>query len=380
MTREFDVLVVGGGIAGASAAIAAARRGRRVALLRAAPGATSLVAGGWRGPLPVGLGEALEATELALRPSPAPLPHPTGALVRADLAPSAQLQAAPVEGAIVCGIAGLAGFHARTLAALWGDAAGVTLASATLRPDSPAPPAGWSPAALAAALDRDPGLLARALTDAVREHGARRAILPAVLGLERGEAVRSALADAAGVPVGEALGVPPSVPGWRLERAVSVALAAGGVEVVAGRAVGRETDGRRIRAVLARPAGGPDGARVRLAAEAVVLATGKYLAGGIRAKGAFEEPVLGCYVRVEARGLVHEVPDTLALTRRDRRAEHPLLLAGVWTDPDGRPLDRRGEVHYENVRVAGTVRAGVSADALGLGDAAAEGWAAGEAV
>ena len=376
MTPSFDVLVIGGGAAGVAAALAGTVRGRSVALVRAAPGATALTAGGWRGPMPAALRRALEAAGLPHEPPAGPLPHPHGDLRRYDLAAPAQAAAVVEEGALVCGILGLPGFRAPALARLWGDAARVTLAAATLDAGPLRPPAGWSPVALAAALEREPGPLADALARAVRETGATRAILPPVLGLERGGEVRAALAAAAGVPVGEMLGIPPSVPGWRLDRALLAVAEAHGVEVLAGRAGAPEVEGGRVTAVQVRA---DDGAELRVAARAIVLAAGKFAGGGIVADGRLREPALGCPVWVEHLGAVFEAPDPLALTRPERDAAQPLLGAGVRDDGSGRPVDRRGDVVYHNVRVAGSIRAGIETARLGLGDAAADGWAMGEA-
>jgi anaerobic glycerol-3-phosphate dehydrogenase len=374
VTRSFDVLVIGGGAAGVAAALAAAARGRRVALVRAGPGATALTAGGWRGPMPVGLGRALEAAGLAHGPAAGPLPHPHGDLRPYDLAAPAQAAAVVEDGALVCGILGLPGFTAPALARLWGDAARVRLAAATLDAGPLTPPAGWSPVALAAALEREPGPLADALRRAVRETGATRAILPPVLGLERGEQARAAVAAAAGVPVGEMLGIPPSVPGWRLDRALLAAAETYGVEVIAGRAGDPEVEGGRVAAVRVRA----DGAELRVAARAIVLAAGKFAGGGIVADERLREPALGCPVWVEHLGAVLDTPEPLALTRPDREAAQPLLGAGVRDDGGGRPVDRRGDVVYSNVRVAGSIRAGMETARLGLGKAAADGWAMGE--
>lgn len=403
VTQDFDVLVVGGGIAGCAAALAAAAAGRRVGIVRAAPGVTTLAAGGWAGPLPERLGAALARAGLPFGPAPSPLPHPAGRLDAYDFAAASHLAGAPLDGALVCGIAGLAGFPASALARAWG-AGGVDPAGASVLDAGSLPPGGWSPAALASYLEREPERLAEALAAAVRRTGATRVVLPSVLGVDRVAEVRAALEDAAGVPVGEALGTPPSLPGWRLDRALSLALDEAGVTVVAGRVVDRVVDGANVRAVAVRPAGvgasgpsglaGRDGRRngtvgdlraapspdgmLRISARSFVLATGKYLAGGIRADERFEEPAFGCPVRADYLGATFEAPDSLALTLPDRNAEQPLLRVGVRTDDAARPVDRRGAVVYENVRVAGTVRADTDAAAPGLGHSAADGWRAGE--
>ena len=326
--------------------------------------------------MPPALGSALEAAGLPHEPPSSPLPHPHGDLRRYDLAAPAQAAAVIEDGALVCGILGLPGFTAPALARLWGDAAGVRLAAATLDAGPRTPPAGWSPVALAAALDREPGPLADALARAVRDAGATRAILPPVLGLERGEDVRAALAAAAGVPVGEMLGVPPSVPGWRLDRALLAAAEAHGVEVLAGRAGDPVAENGRVAAVSVRA---DDGAEQRLTARAVVLASGKFVGGGIVADPRLREPALGCPVWVEHLGSTFDAPEPLALTRPEREAPQPLLGAGVRDDGSGRPVNQRGNVVYANVRVAGSIRAGIATARLGLGEAAADGWAMAEA-
>jgi len=388
MRAGVDVVVIGGGVAGVAAALAAASRGRQVVLVRAGPGASAVTTGAWRGPLPDALCAALAAAGLPHAAVPGPLPHPAGALHPADFAAAAQADARLQEGALVCGIAGLPGFHAPALAALWGEAAGVRLQAVELAPVGGLPPGGWSPASLAAALDRDPALLAVPLARAVRAAGAPCAILPAVLGLERSAEVRAALAAAAGVPVGEALGTPPSIPGWRLDAALRAIPRRAGVDVVAGRVVRCEVADRRVLSVVVRPAGatqaqtgadadGTPGGERELAADAFVLATGKYLAGGLEAAPRFREPALGCPAGAVRGGRWFAVAEPLALTRPERGEAQPLLAAGVATDAEGRPVDAALDVVYGNVRVAGSIRAGVETAALGLGHAAEEGWRAG---
>lgn len=369
--QTFDVLVIGGGIAGTAAALAASGRGRRTALVTASPGVTAMAAGGWRGPLPETLADRLARAGLPHQPVDLPLPHPTGSLERFDHAPASHAAAPPRAGALVCGITGLPGFRASALARLWGDAAGRELTAARVEAGPDTPPAGWSPAGLAARLEREPGPLAEAVARAVHTHDAAAVIMPAVLGLERHAAVRAALESAAGVPVGEALGVPPaSVPGWRLDRALRRLLDDADVEVLDGRVTDRRAADGALRSVETE-----DGRT--LATDAFVLATGKYAARGIVAGERFRETALDCPVWIEdAEGTIERnEPDRL--TRDDATLAQPLLRAGVHTDDAGRPVDPWGGVVYDNVFAAGTVVAGREAAAPGLGDAAADGDAAG---
>lgn len=381
MRQSFDVVAIGGGIAGVAAALAAARAGARVALVRATPGATAMTSGACDGALPSPLADALAAAGLPYRACDAPLLHPSGDARRCAYAAASHIRATAADDTLVCGIAGLGGFHAPALARLWADGNGGSLRSATLSIDG-TPASGWSPVALAAALERDAAPLGAALARAVRDAGGTvRAILPAVLGFDDGARVIALLRDAAGVDVAEALGVPPSMPGWRLDRALGRVLAQAGIELMNGRAR-RGDDGPASRVVgvlrVRRTGSDGDGEPVELAARRFVLATGKFAGGGIRADDRFREPVLGCPVWIEHVGRRFDAPHPLALTVADRASAQPLLAAGVHADDEGRPIDAFGDVVYEDVIVTGSVRAGVTTGDLGLGGAAQDGWRAGE--
>lgn len=358
-------------MAGFAAALAAASGGARVTLVHAAPGATALTAGAWCGPLRLELRSALAHAGSSFLPTFGALPHPAGTLLSCDHAaaahvpaahvPAAHVSSAPLEEALVCGIAGLPGFHAPALARLW-TGTGASPRHATLTLDG-TPAGGWSQVSLAAALERDPSTLCRALERVTG--AASRIVLPAVLGMADGDAVRSRLTAAAGVPVTEALGVAPSLPGWRLHRSIARALEAAGVDVHRGRAALARSTHDRLEAIRVT---GDDGT-ITIEARACVLATGKYSGGGIVAGQRFTESVLGLTVAVERFGRVFEDVEPIALTDPDANDAQPLLLVGV--DP--------AEVPFTNVHVAGTVRAGIDAAAWRIGDVAEDGWRAGAA-
>jgi anaerobic glycerol-3-phosphate dehydrogenase len=376
--QRVDVLVIGGGAAGVGAALAAVAAGARTLLVRAGPGASALCAGGWTSAPPAPVAAALAAAGLPLVECGTVLPHPDGRLLECAFAPAAHAPAAlpPARPPVlVCGVAGLPGFHAPALAALWGAAAGLpqdACVAVTLRlPDTP--PAGWSPVSLAAVLEREPELLAGPLAAAVRDHGATQVIVPAVLGIDGHEATYGAVRAAAGVALGEALAAAPSVPGWRLDRALLRALESAGVPVLAGRVSGHEAAGGLLRevAIMAQ-------ARTVVQPAAVVLATGKFAGGGIAAARRFAESALDLPVAVERLGRTFTDPsESLALTDPVRTEPQPVLAAGLLTDGDGHPVTLSGDVVFRNVFVAGSLRAGVETAALGLGAAAADGWQAG---
>jgi anaerobic glycerol-3-phosphate dehydrogenase len=377
--ESFDVAVIGGGAAGTAAALAASAAGARVVLVSRGPGATALAAGGWHDAPPDPFRAALAAAGLPLIACDGLLPHPDGAVRRSAVAPASHAAAAlapEAPAALVCGIAGLAGFHAPALTALWSDAAGLprgSLTPVTLELDG-TPAAGWPTASLAALVAREPQRLAAPLRHALERHPAARVLLPAVLGLLDHAETRAALEHAVGVTVAEALAVAPSVPGWRLTHALGRALETAAVRTLRGTISAHRLDENEIRLAI-----GDNGAVDGLAARAVVLAAGKYLGGGITAGEEFEEPALGCDVAFQRFARTIDDPAAaLILTDPERTEPQPVLAAGVRVDNRSRPLGAAGTVFSSAIFVAGSARAGVATATLGLGGAASDGWAAGE--
>lgn len=361
MATEYDVAVVGSGVAGTAAALAAAQKGARVCVLTGPPAATALFSGAWRGECPTPLRAALDRTGYPLRAAATHLPHPTGVRVAADFA-TATHAFVRIPDALVVGIAGLPGFNAHVLAAQWHARAATVLQL----DDTPA--AGWSPLSLAAHIERN----LHAFADRLKLHsrGVSQVILPAILGLRYDDTLRSALEAAAGCSIAEALGVPPSVPGLRLDRALRSTLAHANITVIEQRALAAQHANGRV-ASLTLLAGDVVHART------FVLASGKFVGGGITSDGAFREPIFDCPVWVDHLGEIFEEADALNLTDAVRTEEQPLLKAGVHANAGHRPVDRGGDVVYANVLVAGSIRAGWSADTHGAGDAAQDGWNAG---
>ena len=355
----FDVLVIGGGVAGFSAALAAQQRGARTALVRAAPGASALVSGAWSGPLPSEIQTALAQAGYALVATSSPLAHERGRTISADFAAAAHASATPTAQTTICGIAGLPHFNAPILAQLWSEAP-----LPSLQVELPGTPAGgWSAASVAAHIERDPAMLVQTL-----KGKSGHFIFPAVLGVELGQNVLRAL-DEAGIKAAEALAATPSLPGWRLQQASDRALRSAGVTLLTGRGVVGHTVNGRVHDV-----------RIDsdvVSAKSFVLATGKYIAGGVEAETVFRENVFDLPVWVEHLGNVFLSPDPLPLTDPVRTEDQPLLVVGVHTNDGAQPVDRTERVIYDNVFVAGTIRAGWSATQTGLGTCAQDGWNAG---
>ena len=198
-----------------------------------------------------------------------------------------------------------------------------------------------------------------------------------MLGLEDVHAVRSAIADITGVPAFEALGAPPSIPGWRLDRALLHAVRTAGVTVVTGQAA---IAGARSGAITALSVRTAQAARTVHAAR-YILATGKFIGGGIRTdQKRLVESALDLPVWLEHLGQTFTAAESLTLTSRVRTYDQPLMKTGVHTDAWGRPVDARARVVFSNVTAAGCVIAGTDAVTLGLGAAALQGIAAATAL
>jgi glycerol-3-phosphate dehydrogenase subunit B len=224
-----------------------------------------------------------------------------------------------------------------------------------------------SPFELAEALDAEGS--ERALADHLRldlPAGVQAVLLPPVLGWRR-PGLSARLSDALGIPCAEVLSAAPSVPGVRLQDALDRALNDGGV-----RRLDAEVRGGEGGSVWLEPGGATR-------AGAVVLATGKYIGGGIARAPGFREPVFDLPVFVRGRRLTSEwLPSLLGDVPE---ARHDAFLAGIRVDAELRPLGPGGAPARERLFAAGSVIAGYdpAVDKSGLGVAIFTGYLAGEA-
>lgn len=419
---EGDVLVVGGGMAGAMAALAARAAGARAILVRRSPGATALSSGAvsvapdlgalpgepfawrrapvdaarrvavaWRDHpyavagverLPEALAFAAAELSAVLTPPIARrrfLATPYGSAVGAGLCQHATAAGdlLDVRGTLaVVGFRGHAAFDAPLVAAglaRYAPRGGPEVCAVELEVPALAPGAA-RPHEIALALDGPGG--AERLGEAIRAAlpaGAGAALVPPVLGLDPEARAFARAAAAAGVPVAETLSDAPSVPGLRLQRALDARLAAAGVEVLAGELAAEPAPGAGVAV---------GGRTVRCGAW--VLATGRFVGGGIVRRGVLAEPALRLPVQA-AQGreagvhLAHR--PAASLTVRDRREPQPLLSAGLRVDRALRPLAEGGAPVHPRLFAAGAVIGGheQATDGTGLGVAILTGFLAGRA-
>jgi glycerol-3-phosphate dehydrogenase subunit B len=411
---EQDVLVIGGGLAGATAAISAARTGADVRLvsykqptLRNASGLIDVL--GYtpdgEGPLAdpftalddlheghpyervgeeaieAGLGlfdgsfgssyEGNHTAKNALVPTQGGRVKPTArypASVAAGLA-------SDERDALLVGFERLVGFDAPLSAARL-NAAGVPFRARGATVEFPElSSADPKVTRFAGLLDRDAedGGARRVLAERVATHldGEERVGFPAVLGDDHPETVREDLEARLGAAVFEVPMGPPSLPGLRLEDRLYDALDAEGVRIETGNpVVGYESgsEGDRIESATVERTG----ATVPYAAEEFVLATGGLVGKGLDSdRSGVEEPVFDCHVA--------HPPDRYDWFDDDAFGEHRFARFGVDPDRELRPRDEHGKIEFDNLRAAGAVLGNYdfAAEKSGSGVSLATGYHAG---
>ena len=427
-----DVVVVGAGLAGLSAAIALAEAGATVQVVAAGHAATHWASGGLDVAAPPGsptaragvlqlaavgthpyalVGAAVEEGLAWLRATleregllyvgdlDAPLravPSAIGGTRRAAILPAGQAAAlAPWtagEALVVCGPAGFKDFWPDAIAAslrrsaVWGGATPPqTVRAVTVELPGLAGLRNLDALELARRFD-EPGWRGRALDAIARAldadgsgrglgAAAGRVALPAVLGLDSHLAVLDEARARLPLEPFEVPLVPPSIPGMRLYRALRDALRRHGGRIQVGEPVLRvELQGGRVSAVVNAAAV----RELRIRTDALVLATGGIAGGGLvaTADGRLEEPLLGLPLEAPA------VTEWLAADPFDP-AGHPLEAAGIRVDRELRPVvSPGGPPILDNVRIVGSLLAGQRylRERCGDGVALSSGWLAARSI
>ncbi|MCG1003790.1 MULTISPECIES: glycerol-3-phosphate dehydrogenase subunit GlpB [Halobacterium] len=211
-----------------------------------------------------------------------------------------------------------------------------------------------------------------ALAERVRAEldGEERVGFPAILGDDDAAGVREALADALGAAVFEVPMGPPSLPGLRLEDALFDALDSAGASIETGNPVVDYDGGDRIERVSVEK----NGARIPYAADQYVLATGGLVGKGVESdRDAVYEPIFDCHVA--------HAGDRYDWFEDDAFGDHAFPQFGVATDDSLRPEEADGSTEFPNLRAAGSVLGGYdfAAEKSGGGVSLATGYAAGRA-
>jgi len=190
-------------------------------------------------------------------------------------------------------------------------------------------------------------------------------VFPAVLGRGPDHSVWNKLRRSLGVQVIEVPGLPPSVPGQRLYKAMMSYLRRLGAEVrFNSQVIGFTSENNRITSVTVRDS---SDLAYSIRTGSVVLASGSFMGGGLVAKKeSVIEPIFDLPVVIPGR----TEGDSHFLSLDGQR----FLWAGVETDENLRPLS-----DIENLYAAGSILAhtNYAAEKNGLGVAIATGYKAG---
>ena len=368
MTR---VLVIGGGIAGYCAALAARRNRAEVTVVARAPGATALYAGGM---------EIVDDLEAVLA-SPN---HPMARLGLDAVGMATELDSAVSTLQLALGKEGLhfeGGWRSRGLYSdIHGLARPANVVPASVARGELGGLSGKRVAVIGVPQvgDYDAGATALALKEL---HGIEAfaeeisiADLPQAAALTDlyGRRAPSPRARGAAIayPPGftnlpddgfELLASPPSPHGWRLQQAIALG-------TVTAEITSFETSRGKITA--ARSAN-----RV-FHADEFVLSTGRHIGGGLRASRVTTEPLLGL-------GVFHSGRPAASLGTRLRHLEYldsaEEMRIGLMTDRRLHPLSEDGSVPYSNLYAAGAVLGGYDyAGPYGFGVPILTGWLAGQ--
>jgi glycerol-3-phosphate dehydrogenase subunit B len=178
------------------------------------------------------------------------------------------------------------------------------------------------------------------------------------------------LRDAIGCPVHEVAGLPPSLPGQRLAKALLNYLRSRGVEVIMGCTIKDPmVSGGRCRWVASAGGGGRT---MQIWAEVFVLATGSFLGGGLEASPeTVREAVFNLPVKIP--------PGEWAARDFLSMDGHAFIRTGIEVNNNLQPVGRGGQVLVENILVAGANLSGCNypIEKCGNGVALATGYKAG---
>ena len=214
-----------------------------------------------------------------------------------------------------------------------------------------------------------------ALAEVTKDHlrDEERVGFPALLGQHAPDEVRADLEAELDAAVFEVPMGPPSIPGMRLEGALRRACREAGVRFTTGNpVVGFDPAETGDSGRIGAVRVERNGAVLPFHADQFVLATGGLVGKGVASdRDGVREPIFDCHVPHPA--------DRYDWFEDDAFGDHPFARFGVETDGQLRPLDADGDPEFPNLRAAGAVLGGYdfAAEKSGAGVSLATGLAAG---
>lgn len=178
---------------------------------------------------------------------------------------------------------------------------------------------------------------------------------------------------AEGTLLQEMLGTPGFMPGKRLQKAISLVLSMAGVNVFNGNACEFRKNGDKIISCTVH-----GNKQKEVSAGRWVLATGKFIGGGVKKNKSLVETSLRLPVFCDDKTMGEVF--TPKLLNPHVLGEHAIFSAGVLTDMKLKPLNADGEIAYKDVYACGSILGGYNyhTDNCGVGVCIATGYKVGE--
>ncbi|MFZ2095318.1 MAG: anaerobic glycerol-3-phosphate dehydrogenase subunit GlpA, partial [Anaerolineales bacterium] len=173
---------------------------------------------------------------------------------------------------------------------------------------------------------------------------------PAVLGLDHSKEAREHLESELGLPVFEIPGLPPSIPGIRLQNLLVSAIERNHGVILNGMEVSNFSfEGKTIKAIWSEAAS----RKTAHQAKTYILSTGGILGGGVcvNHNGYAQEAIFGLPVNIPEHSSQWFQKEFLS----DK--SHPIFTTNVPINNSFQPIDMQGEVIYQNLYTVGGVSA-----------------------
>ena len=194
-------------------------------------------------------------------------------------------------------------------------------------------------------------------------------LVPPICGMKHSQQIWNKLCDALNIKLIEMVSIPPGVAGLRLREIFKKALNAAGVYTVENTEVVRaEVEQGACKALFTMTSAGEN----RWEADEFIIASGGLLGGGIgTAPGKAWETIFGLSLDMPANTEEWSSPDIFGSSL--------FASMGVKANNELKPIDNEGNVLLSNVRFAGRILGGYdfAAEKSGHGVALATGWHAG---
>ncbi len=197
---------------------------------------------------------------------------------------------------------------------------------------------------------------------------------PPILGLRKTAKAVKALEASTDRKVFELLPLLPSVPGYRLQLALNSLLGKKGINVIEGEVVKAGIKNSVVESIYVKKRNGSS----ELKAKSFILTTGRWAGGKAIKKNGIYEPLFDLPIYEKER--VAEIKDVVDYLDSYVLESHPLLSVGIRVNSRLQPLNGGDDIEYKNLFAAGAILGGYNylTDQCGLGVAFLTGHLAGK--